>query len=445
MKKLQAVILCMLLIACSQTVPPTADTLIEQTSTPLTQTIAPSFTPNPTITPTSTLLPTETSTVVPTPIGGGSGKIAFTSEQEGGQGIYMINADEGGLIELASEISSKFNPAWTLDGTKVSFSTATEKSASLYIMNADGSNLAKVLDTSELSVYDQIHPDSVFGIGCCNSIWSPDGEKIIFKTSRGVVDTFIGGSQVHALNLNNNQVFDFRVAGWSSAFWSSDSTKFGIIGCENGWLCIMDITNGKLVDLNGIYSVTFPTNFYWSPDGKQITFAGFWNDSKNSDVYVMNADFSNPINISGYLANGQNGGPVWSPDSQKIAFSSCDVYLCELYVVDADGTDSTKLTSQILGLNGVVWSPDSEKIVYASAENGNDEIYVVNSDGSNPVNLTKDPASDSNPILSPDGTRIAYVSDRDGDNEIYILDIEDTGLFQLTNNDTDDHSPVWLP
>jgi Tol biopolymer transport system component len=445
MKKFQAVFLFMFLIACSpgQTTLPTVSGSAEQTSIPITQEIASTSTTLPTATPVSLPPPTTTSTSIPTPIGGGSGKIAFTSEQDGGQGIYVINADGSGLIELASEISSKFNPAWTLDGTKVSFSSSTENSASLYIMDADSSNLAKVLDTSEISAYDQISPDSVFGIGCCSSFWSPDGEKIIFKTSRGVGRVGQVG-HIHTLNLNNNQMFDFRVASWSTVFWSSDSMKFGVIGCEDVWLCTKNIADAKPVNLNGIENVTFPSNLYWSPDGKKITFAGFWN-SKNTDVYVMNADFSDPINISRYLVNGQNGWPVWSPDSKKVAFSSCDVYLCELYIMKADGSSPVKLTSQILGLSSVVWSPDSSKIVYVSTESGNDEIYMANSYGNNTVNLTNNSAQESNPVWSPDATKVAFVSDRDGHDEIYILDVRDMSLFRLTKIGVNNYSPVWLP
>ena len=433
MKKISALILFVFLTACSSAPASTAAPFIETSTDP----VSPSSTiPS---APTSISVPT----LAPTPIGGGSGKIAFTSELDGEQDIYVINVDGSNLVELAGDIPSKFNPAWTLDRSKVSFSTAAEKSASLYIMNADGSNLAKVLDTSELSVYDQIHPDSVFGIGCCNSVWSPDGKKIVFMTSRRVAGTFVGGG-VHVLNLDNHQMFDFRDGGWS-AFWSSDSTKFGISGCENAWLCVMDITNGKLVDLNDISSITSSTHFYWSPDEKKIAFSAFLRDSKNMDVYVADTDFSNPTNISVSLVDGQNKGPVWSPDSQKIAFTSCDVYLCELYVVNADGSNLIMLKTWVLGLSDVIWSYNGEKIFYVSTENGNSEIYTVNLNDSTTVNLTDHPSEDYGPILSPDGTKLAFVSNRDGDTDIYILDLETMDLFNLTNNDVDDYSPVWQP
>lgn len=429
MKKIQILILFVLLTACSPAAEPAEPPLIDAP--------APAITQNPIVDIPST----PHATVESTPVGEEAGRIAFISEADGEQDIYVINSDGSNLVELAGDIPSKFNPAWTIDGTKVSFSTAAEKSANLYIMNADGSNLAKVLDTSELNAYDQIHPDSVFNIGCCKSVWSPDGKKIIFMTSRRVAGTFVGGG-VHVLNLDNHQMFDFRDGGWS-AFWSSDSTKFGIVGCEDTWLCVMDITNGKFVDLNGIYSITFPTAFYWSPDGEKITFAGFWNKSKNSDVYVMDADFSNPITISSSLVKGQNGGPVWSPDGQKIAFKSCDVDLCELYVVNADGSNLVRLSTWILGLDNIIWSHDGEKIIYVSAENGISDVYLTNVGDGTTINLTNHPSEDSDPIWSPDGTKLAFVSDRDGDADIYILDLATMELFNLTNNEVDDHSPVW--
>lgn len=433
MKKIRSLILLMLLAACSSA----------PVEAPLEAAPAPAFTSN----PTAKVPPTPVSTLEPSPVAEEAGRIAFTSDVGGEQKIHVIGVDGTGLVELAGDMPSKFYPDWSIDRTKLSFFSAAEKSAILYTMNADGSNLVKVLDTSEMGAYDQISPESTFGMDCCISAWSPDGGKIILRTSRDMSPVGSLG-HIHVLNLTNDQMFDFRAATWARVFWSADSSKFGVIGtdyCGGRWLCIVNTADGSPVDMKGISNVTFPEKLYWSPDGNKITFAGFLNDSKNMDVYVVDLDFSNPINLTSSLTKGQNIGPAWSPDSRKIAFTSCDIDLCELYVVNADGSNLMKLTPQITGLNSMVWSHDSGKIVYVSAENGNGEIYIANTDGSDIVNLTNHPSEDSNPIWLPDGTKLVFVSDRDGDDDIYILDPETMDLFNLTNNDVDDYSAVWLP
>ena len=47
------------------------------------------------------------------------------------------------------------------------------------------------------------------------------------------------------------------------------------------------------------------------------------------------------------------------------------------------------------------WSPDSKKLTFESDRDGNFEIYVVNADGSEPKRLTSNPAWDGNPQWSP--------------------------------------------
>ena len=58
------------------------------------------------------------------------------------------------------------------------------------------------------------------------------------------------------------------------------------------------------------------------------------------------------------------------------------------------------------------------KIAFRSDRDGNDEIYVMDADGTRQTRLTSNAASDSVPVFSPDGSRIAFSSNRDGDSEI---------------------------
>jgi TolB protein len=88
-----------------------------------------------------------------------------------------------------------------------------------------------------------------------------------------------------------------------------------------------------------------------------------------------------------------------------------------LYLMNADGSNVTRLTSGSEIDYTPAWSPDGTKIAYRSHQDGAGEIYVINADGSNPVNLTNDLAEDWAPAV-PDGSLIAFQTDRNGNWEI---------------------------
>jgi dipeptidyl aminopeptidase/acylaminoacyl peptidase len=61
----------------------------------------------------------------------------------------------------------------------------------------------------------------------------------------------------------------------------------------------------------------------------------------------MDADGSGQTNITNNSAN--DGGPSWSPDGTRIAFSSGRDDSDEVYVMDADGTGQTRVTTTTAG------------------------------------------------------------------------------------------------
>ena len=85
----------------------------------------------------------------------------------------------------------------------------------------------------------------------------------------------------------------------------------------------------------------------------------------------------------------------------KIAFASKRDGKWQVYVMNADGTNQTRLTSDAIGAVDPTWSPDGRRIAYACGfgyPNDTMDICVMNADGSGPVNITRSP---SNPERFP--------------------------------------------
>jgi len=151
--------------------------------------------------------------------------------------------------------------------------------------------------------------------------------------------------------------------------------------------------------------------------------------------------------------NQINGAPGWSPDGQRIVFSSDRDGDDEIYIADADGSHVQQLTDNDTTDWWPAWSPDGSQIAWTSYRDGNWDIYVmpapgqaqVNVDSGNVRRLTDNPAKDWGPVWSPDGTRIAFASERDGNWEIYIINADGSQPQRLTNNEAQDIGPAWRP
>ena len=77
---------------------------------------------------------------------------------------------------------------------------------------------------------------------------------------------------------------------------------------------------------------------------------------------------------------------------------------------------------------------ENGRIVFSSLRDGNSEIYLMDADGSDQVRVTTNAAADSGASLSADGRRIVFSSNRDGDNEIYVMNADGSGQERLTTN-----------
>jgi Tol biopolymer transport system component/putative hemolysin len=165
------------------------------------------------------------------------------------------------------------------------------------------------------------------------------------------------------------------------------------------------------------------------------------------DLYIMNNDGYDLSRLTRGDANS-SAGP-WSPDGQRIVFTTYGLTNSAIAVINADGSGQTIL-SEIQGSDEGFpdWSPDGQRIAFTSRRDGNNEIYLMNADGLKQVQLTDHPGDDFAPSWSPDGTQIAFVSDRDqtaGIYDLYVMNADGSHVTRLTSDTAIDYSPDWSP
>jgi Tol biopolymer transport system component len=181
----------------------------------------------------------------------------------------------------------------------------------------------------------------------------------------------------------------------------------------------------------------------WSPSGKQLVFESGFSNEKYSDLWVMNANGSNPQQLTDLGSPTRN--PAWSPDGRRIAFQNNGTGTYAIYVMAAKPkAPARSLTLGLKSCADPAWSPDGTKIAF---DQGGD-IYVMDASGKGRRPL-KSPGIDANPSWSPDGKWIAFGSTRSGSYQIWVMNSTTSRLTrQLTGksrSEGQNFDPSWSP
>lgn len=162
-----------------------------------------------------------------------------------------------------------------------------------------------------------------------------------------------------------------------------------------------------------------------------------------SHLYIMNLDGSDLHRLTSQPSIVMS--PSWAPDGTRLAFVSYMQGNSDLYVVDISNMATTRFAS-FPGLNATPsWSPDGKSIAVTLSKDGNPDIYLIPVDGSSIKRITFYSGIDCSPSWGPNGMEIAFTSDRTGSPQIFITDIEGVSIRRITFNGGYNTSPSWSP
>lgn len=191
------------------------------------------------------------------------------------------------------------------------------------------------------------------------------------------------------------------------------------------------------------------TNYYhpvFSPDGDQIAFTGYSDNGLFGDIYVMDADGANVTKVTN--TEDLDEQPDWSPDGTQLIFqrSSSDYKHMGIFTININGSDERLISDSDLEFSSPHWSPDGNQILVVGSqrdENGYSysEIYTMNSDGSSIKKVAGKKGQGifhSAPRWSPDGNTIIFSSNRSGEpDEEFGYSYEPYDLFKVNKDGSD--------
>jgi Tol biopolymer transport system component len=359
------------------------------------------------------------------------GLIAYSAQ---GGDIWVMNADGSNRRRVTHAGGHDFDPSLSPDGKRIVFRT----SRGHYQRDPTGTGLEGIFVVDvDGSNEHEIQPPN----GGLFPDWSPDGKRIALSTLRAdQTETIV------TMDPDGTHVHDTGVSGGECSEWSPDGTKIAYChhpsaGLFDVW--VMNTDGSHRRQLTDAIGNDYPGA--WSPDGKRIAFGSQREGS--FDVFVMNADGSHQTRLS--TGPDHESPEAWLPDG-RIVYSSFhgDEPLPTWYVMDADGTNVRSLPQLAGAGDPIDWlSPPAlhGRLAFASDREDNVDVYVLDLPGGRLHRLTRSPGVDMSPTWSPDGTHIAFRSDRAGNDEVFVMNIDGTNQRNLTRNPASDYSPAWSP
>jgi Tol biopolymer transport system component len=300
----------------------------------------------------------------------GNGRIAF----ETGGSIYVADPAGGAPSLLGAGLEPTYSP----DGTRIAY--AATPAGNVLVAHADGSNPVLVATDHFLSPL----------------AWSPDGKRIAY-----ISGSYSSGFAVSVATADGSgsTVLSYDAASDAPPTWSPDGTELAFTTTNDTDIAVVNADgSGRRLLIQDAIQDKAPS---WSPDGSRIAF--FRGVFGSFVLYTIRPDGSGLHQI-GVAQVDPDSQPAWSPDSARLAFGGRQLttytkvgpaYRYDVYTVAADGAGERPLGDG----SYPGFSPDGRRIGFTSIRRGSSarQLYVMNADGTCQTQLTSAAAAVESP------------------------------------------------
>ena len=382
-------------------------------------------------------------------------QVAFTWCQQGSQrgstqcGIYIKQIGEEKPFKLSDGPAEEISPAWSPDGAHIAFARVSAAKLQVVLVPQRGGRERTVAEFlwepsfgAKFNEWRHIDwmpdnrwlvatgweeaggPSRIIAVdvetGAKHPLTDPpqysDGDLFPSISPDGRALAFARSNEgTHLLELSEDMVAQGETVRLGSfpkgTAWTADGQEIVATGPWRGFWRMRPAPSASARQL--------PLHHKWaaspaiSPRGDRLAFSS---STRETNVWRLElgdseGKYHSPERL--IASTGLDINPVYSPDGQKIAFTSDRTGSPGIWICDSDGTNAAQLTSFGQGFTADPrWSPDGDQIAFNSSAAGNRDIWVVSARGGEPRRLTTHPARANIAYWSANGKWIYFGANR---------------------------------
>ncbi len=348
--------------------------------------------------------------------------------------IYVKEIGAGEPLRLTTAPEDDILPVWTPDGRYITFERVMPDHDDVYRVPASGGKEQKIAETLR------------------GSSWSPDGRTLAVDAVRkpGVdggiflvsTDTGVSKRLTTAAAPATDQVPVFSPDGAAIVFQRHYRDPGG---CD---VFVVPVSGGTPKNLTLGHDVILSLGMTWTADSREVIFTPTRGGSAGLWRIPVKGGAMRPIPVP-----DQNpGSPAISRSGRKLAWSA-STRDSNIWRAEGPGFAGHPAPWKFGPLRPMLvfpredhspeFSPDGQKIVFSSGRTGGEDLWICDRDGHNLLQLTTQHGPTGSPHWSPDGRWIAFDAHMEGSGAVFVISAQGGAWRRLTFGDSRAVLPSW--